>query len=478
MTDPSRYASPLVVRYASADMTALFSDDTKFRTWRRLWLALAEAEKELGLPIGEDQLAQLREHLDDIDYEAVARYERALRHDVMAHVHALGDVAPAARPIVHLGATSCFVGDNTDLIVLRDALDLLLPKLAACIDQLARFSQKWAHLPTLGYTHLQPAQLTTVGKRATLWAADLVIDLENLTRLRGALRMRGVKGTTGTQASFLALFDGDHDKVEALDRAVASRFGFDATYPVTGQTYSRKIDVEILNALASFGASAHKFASDIRLLAHMKEIEEPFGKKQIGSSAMAYKRNPMRSERICALARHLTSTALGAIQTASTQWMERTLDDSACRRIYLAEAFLTADGVLEALRSVTAGLVVREAIIERRVRQELPFMATENILMAMARQGADRQTVHEAIRQHSIAAAERVKGEGADNDLVARIEADSLFAPIAGDLEAILDPTTFVGRAPQQVARFCDQVTDPALAPWRDRLPTATDLRV
>lgn len=473
-----RYESPLVERYASSAMAELWGDDHKFRTWRRLWLALAEAEAELGLPISEAQLAELRDHLDDIDYEAAGRYERELRHDVMAHVHALGDVAPLARPIVHLGATSCFVGDNTDLLVLRDAIDVLLPKLAGAIDQLASFAERYADLPTLGFTHFQPAQLTTVGKRACLWLQDLLIDLSNLERLRRDLRFRGVKGTTGTQASFLALFDGDEQKVVDLDRKVAQAFGFERSYAVTGQTYPRKIDHEILSALGSFGATTHRMATDLRLLAHLKEIEEPFGKKQIGSSAMAYKRNPMRSERICALSRHLMVLPNNTAQTAAVQWMERTLDDSANRRVALPEAFLAADGILETLLSVTSGLVVYPAVIRRRVAEELPFMATENIMMAMVRAGADRQEVHEAIRLHSQEAARQVKEEGEANDLVERVRSDAYFAPIHAQLDALLDPTGFVGRAPSQVRCFLADEVAPAVAPWRQHLGSGEGLRV
>jgi adenylosuccinate lyase len=478
MTDRTRYTTPLVDRYASAEMAYLFSDEKKFRTWRRLWLALAESEKALGLPIADAQVQQLREHLDDIDYDAAARYERELRHDVMAHVHALGDVAPEARPIVHLGATSCYVGDNTDLIVMREALDLLLPKVAGVISRFAAFARQHAELPALGFTHFQPAQLTTVGKRACLWIQDLVMDLENLTTARSRLRFRGVKGTTGTQASFLALFDGDHGKVEALDQAVAEAFGFARSYAVTGQTYTRKVDHDVLAALASLGVSAHKLATDLRLLAHLKEVEEPFEKKQIGSSAMAYKRNPMRSERVCALARHLMVLPADTAATAATQWMERTLDDSANRRIAISEAFLAADGVLETLLDVSRGLVVYPKVVARHVAAELPFMATENVIMAMVKRGADRQEVHEAIRVHSQAAARRVKEEGADNDLVDRIKNDAFFGPVHGDLDALLDARTFVGRAPEQTIAFLDGEVAKALAPWKDKLAAGHGLRV
>jgi len=472
------YEHPLVSRYASAEMSYLFSPHKKFTTWRRLWLALAEAEAELGLPITPAQLDAMRGSLDDVDYDAAARYERELRHDVMAHVHAWGDQIPEARPIVHLGATSCYVGDNTDLIVLRDGLDLLLPKLAGAIHALAGFAAANAELPTLGFTHYQPAQLTTVGKRACLWLQELLMDLEDLTRARNDLRFRGVKGTTGTQASFLALFDGDHAKVEQLDDSVTAAFGFESALRVTGQTYPRKTDHRVLQALGSFGVTAHKIATDLRLLANLKEVEEPFGKKQIGSSAMAYKRNPMRSERICALARHVITLTQDSAWTAATQWMERTLDDSANRRMSLPESFLAADGILQVMNNVFPGLVVYPAVIARRVRSELPFMATENIIMAMVRRGADRQEVHEAIRVHSLAAAHSVKVEGGDNDLLDRIRADSYFAPIHDDLEALLEPSTFVGRAPQQVTAFLAAEVEPALAPWHDKLGAATELSV
>jgi adenylosuccinate lyase len=478
MSEHSRYKSPLVARYASDAMANLFSDEVKFRTWRRLWLALARAERELGLDISEEAIADLEAHQTDIDYVAAAAYEKKLRHDVMAHVHALGDVAPIARPIIHLGATSCFVGDNTDLIVMRDGLDLLIGKVAGVISQLTDFALKFAHLPTLGFTHFQPAQLTTVGKRATLWISDLVMDLENLTRLRDNMKFRGTKGTTGTQASYLALFEGDHDKVRALDVMVAKALGFDDLFLVTGQTYSRKVDHEVVSAIGSLGATAHKMATDLRLLANLKEIEEPFGKSQIGSSAMAYKRNPMRSERICALARHLITLTMDTAHTASVQWMERTLDDSANRRIAVAESFLCADGMLETMLSVTGGLVVYPAVIARRVTSELPFMATENILMAFVRRGGDRQEAHEVIRTHAMEAARMVKEEGLDNDLIDRIRADPFFASVHADLNEILEPTTFVGRAPEQVAEFVNALVRPALDAIGDRVCTGGGLRV
>jgi adenylosuccinate lyase len=478
MTRRDRYESPLVARYASTEMAYLFSDDKKFRTWRRLWLALAEVEQELGLPIEDHQLAALREHLDDIDYETAAKYERQFRHDVMAHVHALGDLAPESRAIIHLGATSCFVGDNTDLLILRDGLDLLLPKLAGAIQRLGEFARKWADQPTLGFTHMQPAQPTTVGKRACLWLNDLLMDLANLERQRELLRFRSIKGTTGTQASYLALFDGSHEKVEALERGVASKFGFEKVYSVTGQTYSRKVDHDILSALGSLGASVHRLATDIRLLCHMKEVEEPFGKHQIGSSAMAYKRNPMRSERMCSLARHLMVLPGNTAQTAAVQWMERTLDDSANRRVAIAEAFLAADGILETLLNVSGGLVVYPQVIASRLAAELPFMATENIIMAMVRKGADRQEVHESIRVHSVAAARQVKEEGAANDLIERITRDPFYAPVVEQLDALLDPTTFVGRAPEQVVSFLSLELEPVIKPYLGRLSEGEALRV
>jgi adenylosuccinate lyase len=458
-------------------MAERFSPLRRARDWRRLWLALAEAQADLGVPMPEGALDALRAHLDDVDLDAVAAHERALRHDVMAHVHALGDVAPAARPIVHLGATSCFVTDNGDLLALRDALDLLLPKLAGAIERLAAFARAHADLPTLGFTHLQAAQPTTVGKRACLWLADLLVDLENLTRLRDGLRLRGAKGTTGTQASFLALL-GTDEAVEALDAAIARAFDFPGTYPITGQTYSRKVDHELVSALASFGVTAHKLATDLRLLAHLQEVEEPFGARQIGSSAMPYKRNPMRAERVCALARHLVTLAGDTAWTAATQWLERTLDDSANRRIALAEAFLAADGVLEVLLDVFDGLVVHPGSIRRRLERELPFLATEELLLAMVAAGADRQEAHERLRQHSLAAAAVVKGEGGENDLVARIVGDPWFAPVRAQLPALLDPARFVGRAPAQVRAFLDGPVAAALAPWRDRTAPTAGLRV
>ena len=472
------YQSPLVSRYASKEMSWNFSDNRKFRTWRKLWLELARAEQSLGLSITNEQLAAMEANLEDIDYERAAQEERERRHDVMAHVHTFAAAAPEAAPIIHLGATSCYVTDNSELLMLRDGLDILLPKLARVIDRLARFAENWKDQPTLGFTHFQPAQLTTVGKRACLWIQDLVMDLRNLQRLRSDLRFRGVKGTTGTQGSFLALFDGDHDKVEQLDQMVSNAFGFAKSYAVTGQTYSRKVDCDILSALGSMGASAHKIATDWRLLANLKEMEEPFEKNQIGSSAMAYKRNPMRAERCCALARHLMALVSDAQNTAAVQWMERTLDDSANRRISLAEAFLSADIVLNILQNVSEGMVVYPAVISRRIREELPFMATENVIMAMVKAGGDRQEVHESIRVHSQAAAAVVKQQGGDNDLVERIRGDAFYAPIHAQLDSLLEPSTFVGRAPQQVTAFLASEVKPALDPYTKILDGSAELSV
>ncbi|KAG0036347.1 adenylosuccinase ade13 [Podila clonocystis] len=465
--DPhARYQSPLTSRYASPEMAANFSDNKRFSTWRKLWLNLAIAEKELGLDIPEGAIEEMKEHIYDIDYELAIAEEKKRRHDVMAHVHTFGVAAPKAAGIIHLGATSCYVTDNGDLIILRDGLDILLPKLARVIQRLSAFAEQYKDLPTLGFTHFQPAQLTTVGKRATLWIQELLWDLRNLTRAREDIGFRGVKGTTGTQGSFLALFEGDHQKVEDLDQRVTELSGFKEYYPVTGQTYSRKIDVDILQPMASFGATVHKIATDIRLLANLKEIEEPFEKDQIGSSAMAYKRNPMRCERACSLARHLQILSQDALGTASVQWLERTLDDSANRRICLPEAFLTMDILLTLLQNISEGLVVYPKVIERRIHQELPFMATENIIMAMVKKGGDRQECHEHIRVLSHEAGAVVKQQGGENDLIERIRKDSYFEPIWADLATLMDPSTFIGRAPQQVDRFLKNYVEPALKPF------------
>jgi len=472
------YQNPLGTRYASKEMRFVFSPQNKFCTWRSLWIALASVQKELGLPIEEEQIAELKAQKEHIDYDVVAKYERTFRHDVMAHVHHYGDLCPKARGIIHLGATSCFVGDNTDILVLREGLDLLLPKLASTIDALGKFAKRWAEQPTLGFTHYQPAQLTTVGKRACLWLSDLLVDLRNLTRLRNELRFRGVKGTTGTQASFLSLFDGDEQKVLELDRRLANRMGFESSLIICGQTYSRKTDTDILFALSSLGGSIHKWATDMRLLANLKELEEPFAKNQIGSSAMAYKRNPMRSERACSLSRHLMNQSLNAVHTHAVQWLERSLDDSANRRLSLSEAFLAADSILSIMHNVAEGIVVYPAVINARISSELPFMATENIIMAMVRAGGDRQEVHEVIRQHSLAAAAEVKQHGRRNDLLQRVRKDSFFAPIHNELERLLEPSSFVGRSPAQVKQFLEEELYPALEPWSGSLPSSAELQV
>lgn len=454
-----QYENPLIVRYASKEMSRLWSDDKKFGTWRRLWLALAEAEQELGLAISDEQIAELRAHVDDIDYDAANRYERQVRHDVMAHVHAYRDVCPLAGPIIHLGATSCYVTDNTDLMLFRESLRLVCRRLAGVIVALGEFAIQHRDLACLGFTHLQPAQPTTVGKRACLWAYDLALDLHEAEHRLEQLKARGVKGTTGTQASFMALFNGDHDKIRRLDQLVAKKMGFDATYAVTGQTYTRKIDSQVVDVLSGVAQSAHKMATDLRQLASRKEIEEPFEEKQIGSSAMAYKRNPMRSERICSLARYVISLQSSPAHTLATQWLERTLDDSANRRLVLPQAFLAVDAVLILCQNVCSGLCVYPQVIAKNLRDELPFMATENILMAAVTAGGDRQLVHERIRQHSQAAAAAVKLEGRPNDLIQRLSGDAAFAGI--DLEAALDPAQFVGRAPQQVDEFVEQIVTP-----------------
>jgi adenylosuccinate lyase len=459
----SKYEHPLVDRYASKEMSFIWSPAKKFSTWRKLWLALAESEKELGLNISEEQLNEMRAHLFDIDFELAEKKEAEFRHDVMAHVHTFGEVCPSARPIIHLGATSCYVGDNTDLIQLRESIRLLIAKLGKLLTVLRDFAVKYKALPTLGFTHFQPAQLVTVGKRAALWLQDLLLDFEELKRLESTLPLRGVKGTTGTQASFLELFDGDHEKVKALDRLIVSKMGFTSSIPLSGQTYTRKLDYTILSALSSLAQSAHKMCCDIRLLASMKEVEEPFGQSQIGSSAMAYKRNPMRSERVCSLARYLMSLPANAAHTHATQWFERTLDDSAVRRIILPEACLAADVILTTLTNIADGLHVWPAVLALHIDAELPFMATEVILMQSVKHGGDRQELHEAIRTHSMAAGRRVKEEGAQNDLLERIAADPLFASVKDRLKDLLDPLRFVGRCPEQVDEFVAEVLNPAL---------------
>lgn len=475
MSEYDKYSTSLSSRYASEEMSKIFSLRNRFSTWRKLWLNLAIAEKEVGLSVITDEaIEQMKQHLEITDKEIqdAAVEEAKVRHDVMAHVHVFGETCPLAAGIIHLGATSCFVTDNADLIFLRDAYDVLIPKLVNVIDRLSKFALEYKDLPVLGWTHFQPAQLTTVGKRATLWLQELLWDLRNMVRARNDIGLRGVKGTTGTQASFLSLFHGDHDKVEELDKRVVELLGFDIVYPVTGQTYSRKIDIDVLSPLASFGATAHKFATDIRLLANLKEIEEPFEKSQIGSSAMAYKRNPMRCERVCSLARHLGGLFNDAVQTASVQWFERTLDDSAIRRISLPSAFLTVDILLSTMLNITSGLVVYPKVIERRINSELPFMATENIIMAMVEKGGSRQDCHEEIRVLSHQASAVVKQEGGDNDLIERIKSTEYFKPIWNDLDTLLDPKTFVGRAPQQTEKFVKNDVANALKPFEKYITT------
>ncbi|MDE3152759.1 MAG: adenylosuccinate lyase [Gemmatimonadota bacterium] len=464
MTAHDRYSSPLAERYASRAMLELWGPATRYGMWRRLWLALAEGERALGVPIPDEAIAQMRAHLDDIDFDAVAAYERRYRHDVMAHVHAFGDVAPAARKFIHLGATSAFVTDNADLILMRRGLDLLRGKLVTVLRSLSEFARRWRDLPTLGSTHLQAAQPTTVGKRATLWMQDLILDLAELDHRRATLPCRGVKGTTGTQASFLELFAGDHSKVRHLDRMVASSIGFSASIPVSGQTYTRKLDAAVLDVVAGIAASAAKFSGDLRMLQALGEIEEPFEEEQIGSSAMAYKRNPMRSERIASLARFVLSLEPNANQTHSVQFFERTLDDSANRRLAIPEAFLAADAILVIMENVVSGLEVHPARIARRLTEELPFMATEALIIRAVQAGMDRQDAHEHIRRASIAAARAVKDGAASNDMLDRLAADPAWPVPAAEMQALLDPRQFIGRAPEQVDEFLAEVVEPALA--------------
>lgn len=470
------YDNPLISRYASRDMCRLWGEQRKFSTWRRLWVILAEAEKELGLAITDAQIAELKSKVDDIDFDAAQAYEKKLRHDVMAHVHAYGDVCPTARPIIHLGATSCYVTDNTDLLLMREGLTMVAASLAAVIDALGAFAQQHRALPCLGFTHLQPAQPTTVGKRACLWAYDLALDLSEVEHRIASLKARSVKGTTGTQASFLALFHGDHDKVRRLEQLVAKKVGFEQSYAVTGQTYSRKIDAQVIDVLSGIAQSAHKLATDLRLLQSRKEIEEPFETDQIGSSAMAYKRNPMRSERVCALSRFVMSLASSAAATMATQWMERTLDDSANRRLIIPQAFLAVDAILILLRNVAGGLVVYPQVIAKNLSEELPFMATENLLMAAVEAGGDRQQLHEVIRLHSQAAAAVVKQEGKPNDLLLRLAADAAFARV--DVNAAMAPSQFIGRAPEQVDEFLAEVVAPIRRRYAGSTKAAVELMV
>lgn len=457
------YENVLSSRYAGEEMLFLFSPDHKFRTWRRLWIALAETEMELGLPIRLEQIDEMKRFANEINYEEANSAEKRFRHDVMAHVFAYGVQCPTAKPIIHLGATSCYVGDNTDILIMRDALMLLRRKIIRIISALSIFANEYRNLPTLGFTHFQPAQLVTVGKRATLWIQDLLFDLDDLDYVYRGLKLLGCKGTTGTQASFLSLFDGDHGKVEALDRVISEKMGVNSAYPVSGQTYSRKIDSRVLGVLSSIAQSAAKFSNDIRLLQHLKEIEEPFEKDQIGSSAMAYKRNPMRSERIASLSRYVIAQSLNPPLTASAQWFERTLDDSANKRLSISESFLATDAILIIYENIASGLCVNREVITRRIMEELPFMATENILMEAVKRGGDRQDLHERIRIHSMAAAAEVKSFGRRNDLLDRIASDSLFSLNRTDLEGLLNPVLYIGRSPEQVDRFLSEFVNPIL---------------
>lgn len=472
----TKYVSPLVERNASEEMAELFGAQKKFSTWRRLWLQLAVAQKKLGLDIKQVQINQMAAHLDDIDFKKAARYEKKFRHDVMAHVHTFAEAAPKAAPIIHLGATSCYAADNADLIIMRESLQLVAAKLAAVINLLGRFAKKYRSLATLGFTHFQPAQLITVGKRATLWCYEFTIDLAEIEHRLDTFAFRGVKGTTGTQASFLALFDGSHNKVKRLDKMITGVFGFKKTCVVTGQTYQRKTDALVVNCLASVAQSAHKLCNDIRLLANLKEIEEPFEKSQIGSSAMAYKRNPMRAERATALSRLVLSLASSPQMTASEQWFERTLDDSANRRVVIPEAFLAVDGILEILINILDGLVVYPKVIAAHVAAELPFMATENILMAAVKAGGNRQQLHEKIRQHSHAASEQIKKFGRANDLLDRLKTDNAFSKV--DFKGVLNPKDYIGRAPQQVDEFLRDIVTPIRRKYRKELNRRVELKV
>ena len=462
------YESPLSSRYASKEMKYIFSPDMKFRTWRKLWIALAESEMELGLPITQGQIDELKANADNINYEVAEAREKLVRHDVMSHVYAYGQQCPKAKGIIHLGATSCYVGDNTDVIIMTEGLKLVRNKLVTVIRELAKFADKYKDLPTLAFTHFQPAQPTTVGKRASLWLQELLMDLEDVEYQLSKAKLLGCKGTTGTQASFLELFEGDHEKCKELDRRIAKKMGYSACFAVSGQTYSRKLDTQVLNVLSGIAQSAAKFSNDIRLLQHLKEVEEPFEKNQIGSSAMAYKRNPMRSERIGSLSRYVMVDVLNGAFTTATQWFERTLDDSANKRLSIPEAFLAIDGILNLYANVTDGLVVYPKVIEQRLRKELPFMATENIMMDAVKRGGDRQELHEKIRQHSMAASRVVKEEGGENDLLERIANDKSFGVTLEELEAILQPSKYVGRAPQQTTDFLNEVVYPAIAPYEN----------
>ena len=473
-----RYVSPLSERYASKEMQYIFSPDMKFRTWRRLWIALAETEKELGLPITQEQIDELKAHKDDINYDVAKERERQVRHDVMSHVYAYGVQCPKAKGIIHLGATSCYVGDNTDIIVMTEALKLVKKKLVNVIAELAKFAEKYKDLPTLAFTHFQPAQPTTVGKRATLWMQEFMLDLEDLNYVLSTMKLLGSKGTTGTQASFLELFDGDQETIDKIDPMIAEKMGFKQCYPVSGQTYSRKVDTRVLNVLAGIAASAHKFSNDIRLLQHLKEVEEPFEKSQIGSSAMAYKRNPMRSERIASLSRYVMIDALNPAITSATQWFERTLDDSANKRLSVPEGFLAIDGILDLCLNVVDGLVVYPKVIEKRLMAELPFMATENIMMDAVKAGGDRQELHERIRELSMEAGRNVKVEGKDNNLLELIAADPAFNLTLDELKKTMDPAKYTGRASVQVDQYLTKVIRPLLEENKGILGVKAEINV
>ena len=473
-----RYQSPLSERYASREMQYIFSPDMKFRTWRKLWIALAETEKELGLNITQEQIDELKTHAEDINYDVAKEREQIVRHDVMSHVYAYGVQCPKAKGIIHLGATSCYVGDNTDIIVMSEALKLVRKKLVNVIAELAKFADTYKNQPTLAFTHFQPAQPTTVGKRATLWLQEFLMDLEDLTYVQGTLKLLGSKGTTGTQASFLELFEGDQETIDKIDPMIAKKMGFEACYPVSGQTYSRKVDTRVLNILAGIAASAHKMSNDIRLLQHLKEVEEPFEKTQIGSSAMAYKRNPMRSERIASLSRYVLCDALNPAITSATQWFERTLDDSANKRLSIPEGFLAIDGILDLCLNVVDGLVVYPKVIEKHMMAELPFMATENIMMDAVKAGGDRQELHERIRELSMEAGKTVKVEGKDNNLLELIAADPAFNLTLEDLKKSMDPSKYVGRAPRQVDVFLRDVVNPVLEANKEVLGMKAEINV
>ncbi|MCX4270349.1 MAG: adenylosuccinate lyase [Lachnospiraceae bacterium] len=473
-----RYQSPLSERYASKEMQYIFSPDMKFRTWRKLWIALAEVEQELGLPITQEQIEELKEHAEDINYEVAKEREALVRHDVMSHVYAYGVQCPKAKGIIHLGATSCYVGDNTDIIVMTEALRLVKKKLVNVIAKLASFAKEYKALPTLAFTHFQPAQPTTVGKRASLWLQEFTLDLEDLEHVLGGMKLLGSKGTTGTQASFLELFDGDQEKIDRIDPMIAEKMGFRECYAVSGQTYSRKVDTRVVNVLAGIAASAHKMSNDIRLLQHLKEVEEPFEKNQIGSSAMAYKRNPMRSERIASLSRYVMIDALNPAITSATQWFERTLDDSANKRLSIPEGFLAVDGILDLCLNVVDGLVVYPKVIEKRLRSELPFMATENIMMDAVKAGGDRQELHEKIRTLSMEAGRNVKVDGKENNLLELIAADPAFHLSLEELEKAMEPSRYIGRAPEQVDAFLANVVEPILRENQDLLGVVAEIKV